>query len=100
MKFTTLEERRTAAVIRKITATLEFYNYQNVKYQSSDCHAHYFQYESVEDNGEIEIWDLQVELEGEHEINHKPTNIEDWYFVGETFHELMDCSGDFFDIAV
>lgn len=100
MRLTTFEERRAAAVIRRMTELLEENSYQNAAYQNSDCHAHYFTYESVEEDGEVAIWDLQVELEGEHEINHKPAGSEDWEFVGETFQELMNCFEIYLDIAI
>ncbi|EFV74962.1 hypothetical protein [Cytobacillus pseudoceanisediminis] len=100
MTISILEDRKTAALIRQMTDILEFYGYMNVKYESSDCHAHYFHYESIEDNGDIEKWDLQVELEGDHDINHRPVNREDWYYVGETFQELMECSQVYLNIAI
>lgn len=100
MRMTTFEERRAAAVIRGMRALLEENSYRNAAYQTSDLHAHYFTYESVEEDGTVEIWDLQVELEGEHEINHKPAGAEDWEFVGVTFRELMNSFDLHFDIAI
>ena len=100
MNYVTKEERNAAVVIRRITEILQLNSYHNAMYQSSDAHAHYFTYESIEDDETIVPWDLQVELEGEHEINHKPATSADWEYVGETFQELMDCSEFIFDIAV
>ncbi|MGY3716096.1 hypothetical protein ACWE42_11290 [Sutcliffiella cohnii] len=93
-------EKRKSAVIRKMSDILQFFSYTNVRYLSSDAHAHYFQYESIDEDGTIEVWDLQVEIEGNHEINHKPVSVEDWYYVGETFQELMECYEDSFVIAI
>jgi hypothetical protein len=100
MRLITREEERAAAVVEKMKDILCKSGYRNTTYQTTDCHAHYFEYEIVDVNGDIRMFDLQVELEGEHEIRHKPVQLEDWYFVGENFSDLMELSKHSFDIAV
>lgn len=100
MKLHVSENGKLVTVIRKMLELLEYSGYINVKYESSDMQAHYFHFESIEDNGVIEIWDLQVELEGDYEINSKPPGCEDWYYVGETFQEILNCYNETLELVI